>query len=73
MAQFDAGLEQRFFERERTADREGDEIIAPPFPEIGWLIDQRAVAPPASANARNIVAVGVVFSGFPDAKMSKMQ
>jgi hypothetical protein len=26
-----------------------------------------------STNARNIVAVGVVFPGFPDAKMSKMQ
>src|SRR3974377_483527 len=39
VAEFHPSLEQRLFERKRTADRKSDQIVAPPFEEIGWLVD----------------------------------
>ena len=43
------GGEQRLFERERTAEHEADQIVAPDALDVARLVDQRAVAPHAIA------------------------
>ena len=49
VAKLDAVFEQRLLERERAADGEGDEIVAPVFEDVARLVDERAVAPDAIA------------------------
>ena len=53
VAQLDAVLDQRLLERERAAQHEGDEIVAPMGADVGRLVDQLAVAgTPGSAAGR---------------------
>ena len=40
---------QRLLERERAADHEGDEVVAPARRDVGRLLDEHAVAPDAVA------------------------
>jgi hypothetical protein len=44
VAQLDAVLHQRVLERERAAEREDHEIVAPVLVDVGRLVDQFAVA-----------------------------
>ncbi len=54
VAQRDAGLRERLLERERAADDEAHEIIAPDGFQVARLVNQHAVAP--DAIARNVGA-----------------
>src|SRR3546814_16688840 len=47
MAQRNAVLDQRLFKRKRTADQEGDEIVAPDLFQVRHLGDWLAVLPDA--------------------------
>jgi hypothetical protein len=49
-----AGLEQGALEGERAAEEEADEVVAPPGPQAGRLLDELAVA--VDAVARQVVA-----------------
>src|SRR3546814_16608870 len=47
MAQRNAVLDQRLFKRKRTADKEGDELVAPDLFQVRHLGDWLAVLPDA--------------------------
>ena len=54
VAHREARVEQRLLERERAADDEGHEVVAPLRRDVGRLVDE--LAPPPDAVARHIAA-----------------